>query len=337
MKKSCINNPTKPLAITPPLALVSALFLGLTALLPLAAKAQPLDPANIEIQSFPVGLAPMFLAFDGANIWVTNRLDSTVTKLRASDGANLGTFPVGRTPKWITFDGANIWVSNNTVNGTVTKLRASDGAVLGTFFVGGKFPEGIAYDGANIWVVATHGLNSRGAVTKLRASDGMRLGVYLVGQGGSLVDGVLFDGTSIWVATDTLFNTYLVKLDPSDGSLLGRATIDDAYDTYAMTFDGTKVWATNSIDIVTAVRAYNGRVEYTGTVYNPRGIEFDGQHIWVANYYGNSVSVLSARNGESLRTIPVEQNPEGVCFDGTSIWVANSGSNTVSKISPPSP
>ena len=86
------------IAKTPALALVSMLFLGLTALLPLAAKAQPLDPANIQIQTFPVGNDPSYLVFDGANIWVTNYFDRTVTKLRASDGANLGTFPVGLDP-----------------------------------------------------------------------------------------------------------------------------------------------------------------------------------------------------------------------------------------------
>ena len=42
-------------AKTPGLALIPVLFLKLTALLPLAAKAQLLDPANFEIQSFPGG------------------------------------------------------------------------------------------------------------------------------------------------------------------------------------------------------------------------------------------------------------------------------------------
>jgi len=46
---------------------------------------------------------------------------SNVTKLRASDGANLGTYAVGIQPQGIAFDGANIWVTNNGSN-TVTKL-----------------------------------------------------------------------------------------------------------------------------------------------------------------------------------------------------------------------
>jgi hypothetical protein len=39
-----------------------------------------------------------------------------VTKLRASDGGNLGTFPTGSFPAGVAFDGANIWVANNVGN-----------------------------------------------------------------------------------------------------------------------------------------------------------------------------------------------------------------------------
>ena len=106
------------------------------------------------------GLIPRGVAFDGADIWVTT-LSPLVTKLRASDGAVLGTFNNGALfPSGIAFDGANIWVANNGSN-NVTKLRASDGAMLGTFIVGNG-PDGVAFDGANIWVA-----NRDGTVSKL--------------------------------------------------------------------------------------------------------------------------------------------------------------------------
>src|SRR5215471_11278561 len=62
--------------------------------------------------NFPVGTSPVAVTFDGANIWVVNAFDNTVTKLRANDGANLGTFAVGQGPIGVAFDGANIWTSN---------------------------------------------------------------------------------------------------------------------------------------------------------------------------------------------------------------------------------
>jgi DNA-binding beta-propeller fold protein YncE len=65
-----------------------------------------------------VGTGPIGVAFDGANVWVTNT--SGVTKLRASDGTHVGTFPVGTVPVGVAFDGANVWVTNYFSN-TVSK------------------------------------------------------------------------------------------------------------------------------------------------------------------------------------------------------------------------
>jgi DNA-binding beta-propeller fold protein YncE len=61
------------------------------------------------------------VVFDGNNIWVSNITSNNVTKLRASDGSNLGTFGVGAGPYFLAFDGANVWVANNSAN-TVSKL-----------------------------------------------------------------------------------------------------------------------------------------------------------------------------------------------------------------------
>ena len=73
---------------------------------------------GVMVGSVPVGVSPKNIAFDGANIWVTNGSHS-VTKLRASDGATLGTFSVSEAGGSIAFDGANIWVTSGN---TVTKL-----------------------------------------------------------------------------------------------------------------------------------------------------------------------------------------------------------------------
>jgi DNA-binding beta-propeller fold protein YncE len=60
------------------------------------------------------------VTFDGANIWVANYESADVTKLRPSDGANLGTFATGPGSIAVAFDGANIWVVNQG-NSTVTR------------------------------------------------------------------------------------------------------------------------------------------------------------------------------------------------------------------------
>jgi hypothetical protein len=71
---------------------------------PPANGAPPVNPLKVALlkwfpayrsTSFPVGKNPLGVAFDGANIWVTNQYGVSVTKLRANDGENLGTFTTG--------------------------------------------------------------------------------------------------------------------------------------------------------------------------------------------------------------------------------------------------
>src|SRR6185369_10434490 len=84
-----------------------------------------------QTRSFAVGDGPEAVAFDGTNVWVANQFSDTVTKIRASDGAVVGTYSVGKRPVALAYDGANIWVANYLGN-SLTKLRASTGAALGT-------------------------------------------------------------------------------------------------------------------------------------------------------------------------------------------------------------
>ena len=143
----------------------------------------PINPNQVAIlrwyaanqaANFPTGgNLPVGVAFDGANIWVVNFLGG-MTKLRASDGADLGSFYVGSSPYAVAFDGANIWVTS-IFSDNVMKLRASDGTSMGTFPTG-TGPYGVAFDGANIWVTN----NGSGSITKLRASDGTNLGTFPV-------------------------------------------------------------------------------------------------------------------------------------------------------------
>jgi hypothetical protein len=95
------------------------------------------------------------MAFDGANMWVVNLGDQTVTKLRASDGKNLGTFPTTSNGYGIAFDGANIWVAGEPY---IVELQPSDGKLI--FFTRLPYNGGdgaLAFDGANIWAAGYSG------------------------------------------------------------------------------------------------------------------------------------------------------------------------------------
>lgn len=92
------------------------------------------------------------LVFDGANMWVANDGDGTITKIHASDMQIVGTYSSGFGAGHLVFDGTNIWVSNTFAN-TLSKFRASDATYLGSF-PAPTFPQQLAFDGANVWVAS---------------------------------------------------------------------------------------------------------------------------------------------------------------------------------------
>jgi hypothetical protein len=276
------------------------------------------EPASIGIKDFRVGIQPTGILFDGENIWVSNNSSNSVTKLRASDGADLGTFRVGSYPVGIAFDGYNIWVANYGFDGSgnsVTKLRASDGAFLGEFRVGNG-PRGVAFDGKNIWT-ANNGLNGNGnTVTEIRSLDGAVLGTYVVGTG---PEGIAFDGANIWVANNG--SGSVTKLRARDGAVLG--TFSAGARPFGITFDGENIWVANSGSSVAELSS-NGHVLRTVALGNgASGLVFDGTNLWVTSQNSHTVTKLRPSDGQILATIPLPGNPWGITFDGTHIWASN--------------
>ena len=57
-----------------------------------------------------------------------------------------------------------------------------------------------------------------------------------------------------------------------------------------------------------------------------RDVVFDGGNIWVANFYAQTITRLSASNGQVLQTIPGAGKPQALVSDGTTVWVGYANS-----------
>ncbi|HSB90298.1 MAG TPA: protein kinase [Anaerolineales bacterium] len=76
----------------------------------------------------------------------------------------------------------------------------------------------------------------------------------------------------------------------------------------------------------------------------PRALLFDGQAMWVANYFDNTLTRLAASGcagssqdcGLALGTYPVDSLPSAMAFDGNRLWVANSLHQTLWVLDPAS-
>ena len=274
--------------------------------------------ANQSGASFSVGSNPYWVAFDGGNIWVSNAGDSSVTKLRASDGANLGTFAVGPDPRAVAFDGKNIWVANFGSN-SVSKLSANDGTTLATISVGER-PWGLAFDGIHMWVACYQS----STVVKIRASDNQIMGSVSV----SSPLGLAFDGNNIWAALN-LGSGRAAKISGT-GSPTVLAEFNAGVFPGFITFDGSNIWVSNSgSGNLTKLRAADGSNQGTfqgGGVNNAGAAAFDGTNLWVV---GGSLLKLRPSDGQVLASFPI--SGQAIAFDGANLWVTDLSGNTVTK------
>jgi YVTN family beta-propeller protein len=269
---------------------------------------------------FAVGGNPDAAAFDGENIWVSNRTGNSVSVLRANDGTLVMTIPTGWWPYGLAFDGTNMWVPNNS-SGNVSVLRARDGYHVMTITLGSS-PTDVAFDGANVWVANY----LSGNISVLRASDGARIMTPTVsGQPVALA----FDGAAMWAANFS-GNTVSV-LRASDGYRIMTPTVGSA--PRRLAFDGVNMWVANwSSNNVSVLRASDGYHVMTISVgTQPCALAFDGANMWVANNGSNSVSVLRASDGALITTVPVGLNPSAIAFDGAFMWIANDNSSNIYK------
>lgn len=274
--------------------------------------------------SFPTPEDPWGVVFDGENIWMCTNATGPdkVVKLRASDGANLGTFDVGFGAMGMAFDGANVWVANSLSN-TVTKLRASDGKVLGNFKTGGESPWFLAFDGKNIWVTN----EGNEILSELSAADGSVIATYPQKHG---VAGIAFDGTYIWVS-DFYSAVYRYKLDGKEAGTFQLGY----HHPFSMAFDGGNMWVVNDGNgTVSKLRASDGKVLGTFTVGNAGpayGIAYDGQSIWISGE--SAVVEMRPSDGKLLFQQHLLCCVGAVGFDGANIWVAGgSGRNVAYKM-----
>jgi len=109
------------------------------------------------LQMVNVGALPQSPAFDGANIWVPNQGDNSITVVQASTGSVVATIAQDASnqlngPTGASFDGERVLVTNQSGN-SVTVFKAADLSFIANVSTGsGTEPVGACNDGINFWV-----------------------------------------------------------------------------------------------------------------------------------------------------------------------------------------
>jgi DNA-binding beta-propeller fold protein YncE len=257
---------------------------------------QKLDETGQVLSTTTVGRLPIELAYDGANVWVSNYDSSSISIVNAQGELVKTIFlPVIAHPEGILFDGKYVWTANNGSGANnISKFDAASMTLIANYTTGNN-PDDVAFDGTYIWVTNSNSNN----VVKLNRDTGEILRTYPTGD---FPLSIIFDGKDMWIGNGAVEGGDLPPI--AAGSL-------------------------------TELRAYGGVNLGTFAVGNAvRGLVYDGTSIWACNSLSNTFTIIRVADGANLGTYPVGAAPRDIAFDGVRMWIANSGGNTVTIVTP---
>jgi len=265
-----------------------------------------------------VGLDPVLLASDGADVWCANLGDASVSRVRASDGKLLETW-TGATGAWGVLSAmGKIFVTGTGSPGKLYRIdpAAPAGAVTTVASNLGVNAEGIAFDGTRIWITNV----SSSSVSIVTPGPTIPWTATTVTAGFTSADGVVFDGSSIWIVD----NSFLRKVDPS-GAILQSVTLGGS-DGANPVFDGSNIWVPVATPGgISVVRASSGALLATLTgngLGSVRSAAFDGQRVMVVSENNATLSLWKAADLTPISFVQLDLlHPIGSCSDGINFWV----------------
>jgi hypothetical protein len=145
---------------------------------------------------------PLFLAFDGTNVWVPCRGSNSVQLVNVATPTVQSIITGITAPTGLTYDGTNMWVSSA---GTLYEISPSGSSyiVSSAFAVPGGGGGGATFDGKYLWVTDY----ANAMVTKLLVggsitSAGSPAALTVVNRygAGANPESPYFDGDNVWVA-----------------------------------------------------------------------------------------------------------------------------------------
>ena len=265
-----------------------------------------------------VGQFPHLLKSDGADIWVANIGDGTVSRVRASDGKLLETWTGATSAYGVLVAMGRVLVTGAESPGNLYRIDPAQvaGAVTTVASNLSNGPSGITFDGARVWTAGG------GSVSIVTPGPTTPWTVTTVTAGFQGLAGALYDGANVWVTDQGAGK--LFKLD-SAGAILQTVTLATA--PQFPVFDGTNIWVPIlGESAVFVVRASSGAVLQTLTgngLNEPGAAAFDGQRVLIANQNGNSVSLWKAADLTALGSFGTGSGtfPFGACSDGVHFWI----------------
>ena len=253
----------------------------------------------------------------GAEAWVTNQGDDTVSVVDTATGLVLRTVPVGSKPAGVAVspDGRRVYVTNPEGHSVSVIERA--GAVREVPAGAGPLGVAVARDG-RVFVADWYG-----DTVAVLDPAGAPLATLHVGQSPS---GLAADpaGTRLYVANRESDTLSVIDLH----TLATLATIPVGRAPFGVTVQGNRVFVANvqsgDVSVLDSTLLHEVQRLPVGEFPYAVAVTPDGGRVLVTNQHSGTLSVFDGPDYRPMPDIPVGDYPEGIAMsaDGTRAYVA---------------
>ncbi len=145
--------------------------------------------------------------------------------------------------------------------------------------------------------------------------------------------GIFRNEDEIWVANG--MSNFISKISRDTGETLAKYPVGggEMPGPFAMEFDGENLWVANYFENTVERLNLNGEVIQTiRPGFDPVSLEFDGNYLWVVLVDEDSIASID-KEGEIESIHPVPNGPRQVLFDGENLWVVSFDEKKLSRLS----
>ena len=291
--------------------------------------------SSTRIYTYPVGLSPRSLLYDGQAIWIANTLDHQIIRLAADNCEQaatacdwqMSTYGAPIAPLDVVFTGDSIWIAGG-LSDALLELETDSGMVRGEHPLPQPPSQMLA---AHDFVWVSHALDDE--VSQL-ALDGRIVHRYPVGQSPRQLAA---DETAVWVANEG--DNTVSRLEPATGQVGPTLALPER--PLALAYADGFLWVALASDEVIKIDPAGGEIRARlATGREPVALLFAGNRLWVANEGSNTVVAIDVTRDRVGRPITVGNAPVALawspCGQGCGdLWVANEADSTVNRVRRP--
>jgi hypothetical protein len=290
--------------------------------------------------------APSSGAAVGADLFVTNEGNNSVTEVRTSNGSLAARISGKRfdfdAPTAIVAVGADLFVANGA-NNSITEFKASGHKYVRTINAAGdgfSDPIALAPSGQDLFV-----LNGSGTVTEIATATGALVGIASgPGYGFDGSTGLAVANGDVFVA-NSMANTVTVLNAGSRAFVASLSGGSFGFSTpTGITYDGTDMWVTNegssSVTEFSPTTLNELNVLDSSNLPQAGPIASGNGYVFAVSPWGSSPMVtqittapatvnwmMCNTNGPYLFN-----NPQALVVAGTNLWVVNEGGNSLTEM-----